>query len=93
MAENEKMVQEMERKWEEKLAEAERENKVLQLSLSPICVWLFLLSLSRFCLENFHKVAKKTPLTTIPKKLLPQFLFIRILLNFLERLYFENSFE
>ena len=29
MAENEKMVQEMERKWEEKLAEAERENKVL----------------------------------------------------------------
>ena len=29
MAENEKMVQEMERKWEEKLAEAERENKVM----------------------------------------------------------------
>ena len=30
MAENERMVSEMEKKWEEKLAEAEKENKVIK---------------------------------------------------------------
>ena len=46
MAENERMMKEMEEKWEEKLAAAEKENKVKQLQIVLIIMISFCQCLS-----------------------------------------------
>lgn len=53
MAENERMMKEMEQKWEEKLAAAEKENKVFVSYLKKQFVEDVLLKYFPCCIYNF----------------------------------------